>query len=148
MDKKYGRAKNLSRLFQFNSVERAICTKVFRRKYLKKNVAKYLCYLQKFSVQGHIHEHYYTFEQFCIVSGFVFVALIYFFFIIKRQPLVGKTPIEIEPAVAKQTKKSVILFLSKHSASDNFLPPSKGYLKTYFVWSFGININFIYLNNP
>ena len=60
----------------------------------------------KFSVQDHLYEHYCTFEQFCVVSGFVCVALIYFFFIIKHEPLVGETLIEIESAVAKQTKKS------------------------------------------
>ena len=38
-------------------------------------------YFRKFSVQDHLHEHYCTFEQ-----------------------LVGKTLIEIESAVAKQTK--------------------------------------------
>ena len=48
---------------------------------------------------------------------------------IKLESLVGKTLIEIEYAVAKQTKKSTILFLSKQSASDNILPPLKGYLK-------------------
>ena len=56
-----------------------------------------------FSVQDHLHEHFCTFEQ-----------------------LVGKTLIEIESAVAKQTKN--VRFLSKRSASGNFLPPSKGYL--------------------
>ena len=49
---------------------------------------------------------------------------------------------------SSQTKKSAILFLSKHSASDNFLPPSKGYTTTHFEFSFGININFIYSNSP
>ena len=53
MDKKYGRAKNLSRL----------------------------CYFHKFSVQDHLHEHYCSFKQ-----------------------LVSETLIEIESAVAKQTK--------------------------------------------
>ena len=36
MDKKYGQAKNLSRLTYLNSVERAIYTKVFHTKYLKR----------------------------------------------------------------------------------------------------------------
>ena len=90
-----------------------------------------------------------TFGQFFVVSGFVWVALIFSFFIIKRESLVGETLIEIESAVAKQTnKKNAILFLSKHSASDNFLPLSKGYLKKHFEFSFGININFICSNSP
>ena len=121
--------------------------KFFAQRIWKENVTKYLCYLHKFSVQDHLHEHYCTFEQFCVVSDVVCVALRYFFFIIKREPLVGETLIEIESAVARQ-QKSAILFLSKHSASDNFLPPSKGYLKTHFKFSFGINIKFIYSNSP
>ena len=72
-------------------MERAICTKVFHK-----------CYFHKFSFQDHLHEHYCNFGQFCIVSGFVCVALIYFFFIIKREPLVDETLIEIESAVAKE----------------------------------------------
>ena len=51
-------------------------------------------------------EHFCTFEQFCVVSGFVSVALIYLFFIIKREPLVVETLIEIESTVAKHIKKS------------------------------------------
>ena len=45
-----------------------------------------------------------AFMDFCVVSGFVYVALIYFFFI-KRELLVGETLIEIGSAVAIQTKK-------------------------------------------
>ena len=45
-------------------------------------------------------------------------------------------------------QKRAILFLSKHSASSNFLPPSKGYLKTHSEFNFGMNINFIYSNSP
>ena len=48
------------------------------------------------------------------------LAWLYFFFIIKREPLVGDALIEIESALAKQTK-CAILFLPKHSTSDNFL---------------------------
>ena len=63
-------------------MERAIRTKVFRTKYLKRKHYKiFIWYFHKFSVQDHLHEHYCTFEQ-----------------------LVGKTLIEIESAVAKQTK--------------------------------------------
>ena len=63
-------------------MERAICTKVFRTKYLKENITTiYMLFSQKFSFKGHLHEHYCTFEQ-----------------------LIGKTLIEIESAVAKQTK--------------------------------------------
>ena len=40
MDEKYGRAKNLSRLTQLNSEERAICTKVFCSKYLERKHSK------------------------------------------------------------------------------------------------------------
>ena len=84
MNKKYGRAKNLSRLIQLDSVERAIWTKVFRTKYLKrKHYEVFICYFHKFSVQDHsmFNEHYCIFEQ-----------------------LVGETLIEIESAVAKQKK--------------------------------------------
>ena len=56
------------------------------------------------SFQNHLHENFCTFEQFCVVSGFVCVTLIYFFFTIKREHLVGETLIEIESTVAKQTK--------------------------------------------
>ena len=71
-----------------------------------------------------LHEHYCTFKQ-----------------------LVGETLTKIESTVAKQTK-NVRLFLSKHSSSDNFFVPSKGYLKTHFDFSFGKNINFICSNIP
>ena len=54
----------------------------------------------------------------------------------KREPLVGETMIEIESAVAKQTKKVRFCFFQR------------GYLKTHFEFSFGININFIYSNSP
>ena len=106
-------------------MERAICTKVFRTKYLKTKRVKYLHVI----FTDHLDEHYCTFEQFCVTSGFVYLALIFSFFVIKLESLVGKTLIEIESAVAKQTKKSTILFLSNQSASDNILPPLKGYLK-------------------
>ena len=46
-----------------------------------------------------------TFGQFCVVSGFVYMDFMYFLFIIKQEALVGETQIEIESAVAKQTKK-------------------------------------------
>ena len=84
--------------------------KFFAQRIWKENVAKYLCYLHKFSVQDHLHEHYCTFEQFCVVSGFVCVALRYFFFIIKLEPLVGETLIEIESAVARQQKSAICFF--------------------------------------
>ena len=94
--------------------------KFFAQNIWKENVTKYLSYFHKFSVQDNLHEHFCTFEQFCVVSGFACVALIYFFFIIKRQLLVGETMIDIESVAAKQTKESAILFLSKHTASDIF----------------------------
>ena len=77
----------------------------FAQNILKKHWKVFICYFYKFSVQVHLHVHYCTFEQ-----------------------LVGQTLIEIESAVPKQTRKCAILLLSKHSASDNFLPPSKGCL--------------------
>ena len=113
--------------------------KFFAQNSWKENVTKYLCYF-KFLVQDHLHEHFCTLEPFCVVLGFVCVSLI-----IKREPLVGETLIEMESAVAKQTKKVHFFFLLKHSASDNFLLPSKGYLKTHFEFSFEINTNFLYL---
>ena len=64
MDKKYGQAKNLSRLNLLESVESAICTKVFGTKYLKrKHYKTFIFYFQQFSVEDHLHEHYCTFEQ-------------------------------------------------------------------------------------
>ena len=64
-----------------------------------------VCYFHKFSVKDPLHEHFCTFEQFCVVSGSVCVALNHFFLIIKRKSLISETPIEIESTVAKQTKK-------------------------------------------
>ena len=60
---------------------------------------------------------------------------------------VGKTLIEIESAVAEQTKKCAFFFLSKYSASGD-LPSSNGYLKAHFEFSFEINTSFIYSNSP
>ena len=51
-----------------NSVERAICTKIYKT---------FIGYFHKFSVQYHLHEHSFTFEQFCVVSSFFCVASIY-----------------------------------------------------------------------
>ena len=63
-------------------MKKAICAKVFRAKYLKRKHYKiFVCYFHKFSVEDHLPEHYFTFEQ-----------------------LVGKTLTEIESAVAKQAK--------------------------------------------
>ena len=36
-----------------------------------------------------------AFGRFCVVSGFVWVALVYFVYITKREPLVGETQIKI-----------------------------------------------------
>ena len=91
-------------------MEREICVRVFCTKYLTENVTKYLCYFHQFSVQDNLHEHYCAFEQFFVVSGFFCVALIYFFFIIKREPLLSEILIEIEFEVAKQTKKVRVCF--------------------------------------
>ena len=56
---------------------------------------------------------------------------------------------EIESVLAKQTKRSGILVSFKTFCQWQFLlPPSKGYLKTHFEFSFGINVNFIYSNSP
>ena len=71
----------------------------------EKKVAKYLCYFYKFLVPDHLHERFCTFDQFCVVLGFVYVELIYFLSIIKREPLVGETLIEFKCELAKQTKK-------------------------------------------
>ena len=40
-------------------------------------------------------------SSFFVVSGFVCVPLIYLFFMVTREPLVGETLIEIASAVAK-----------------------------------------------
>ena len=76
------------------------------------------------------------------------MTLIYFFFIIKREPLVDETLIEIESAVAKQTKRCDFFSFKTFCQQQFFLPPSKGYLKTHSEFSFGINIYFIYSNSP
>ena len=92
MEEKYGRAENLSCLILFDSVERVICNKGFCTKYLKRKHRKIFKYsFHKFSVQDHLHKRYCTFEK-----------------------LVGETPIEIKSAVAKQTKKCAVLFLSNN----------------------------------
>ena len=117
--------------------------KFFAQNIWKESVTRYLCYFHKVSVQDHLHEYLRTVLccfRLCL-CGFNF------FFMIKHEPLVGKTLIEIESAVAKQTKKYNFVF-TKQSASDNFLPQSKGYLKTHFEFSFGINIKLIYSNSP
>ena len=58
---------------------RQFTLKFFAQNILKENITN--IYFHKFSVEDHLHEHYCTFEQ-----------------------LVSKTLVEIEPAVAKQTK--------------------------------------------
>ena len=109
MHKKYGRAKGLSRLIYLDSVERENCTEVFSTKYLKRKLYKiFICYFHKFSALHYSQVFSTTLPflyQFCVVSGFVSVALIYFFFIKTREPLVSEALIEIESAVAKQKKK-------------------------------------------
>ena len=70
----------------------------------------FICYFHRFLVEDYLHEHYCTFEQFCVVSGFIYMVLIYFFFMIKREPLVDKTLIKNESAVTKQTKKGRFCF--------------------------------------
>ena len=75
------------------------------------------------------------------------MALNYFYFTIKSEPLVGKTLTEIESEVAKQTKKCDIVSF-KTFTSDNFLPTSEEYLKRRFEFTFGINVTFTYSNSP
>ena len=57
-------------------------------KFFAQNISKdtkYLYYFHKFSVQDHLHEHFCTFVQFHVVSGFASVALIYFCFYNKKR---------------------------------------------------------------
>ena len=110
IDEKYGRVKNLSRLTQLNSEERAICTKVFCSKYLERKHSKiFIWYFHKFSVQDDLHEHYFTFE-----------------------PLVGKRLIEIESAVAKQTKNVQFCFF-QNILQVQFFTTVKGIFKNTFL---------------
>ena len=64
--------------------------KFFAQNIWKEKVTKYLCYFHKFPVQDHLHEHFRTFEQFCVVSGLACVALIYLFFIINTSLWLAK----------------------------------------------------------
>ena len=50
------------------------------------------------------------------------MALICFFFIIKREPLVGETLIETESALAKQTKKVQFCIFEKILPATIFYP--------------------------
>ena len=77
-------------------------------KYLKRNYYKKFIYFHKFLVQDHLHEHYCTFEQ-----------------------LVGKTLIEIESAVAKQTKNVRFCFFQIILQTE-FFTTVKGILKNTF----------------
>ena len=61
-----------------------------------------------------------------------------FVFIIKSEPLVGETLVEIESTVAKQTKNCDFLCFKRF-----FSPLSKGYLRIHFGFSFEISINII-----
>ena len=69
-------------------MERAVRTKIYRAKHLKRKHKIRICYFHRFSVEDHLQEHYCTFEQ-----------------------LVGKTLIEIESEVAKETKNLRSCFL-------------------------------------
>ena len=126
MDEKYGRAKNLSRLtyLDSDSVWRGqFALKFFTQNIWQENITNYLCFFHKFLVQDHLYEHFCTLKQFCVFSGFACVALIYFFFIIKLDPSVGETLIEIASAVAKQTKKVWFSFFQ------NILPATIFYFR-------------------
>ena len=76
-----------------------------------------------------------------LFAWFYFIS----FFIRKHDPLVGETLIEIESAVAKQTKKCNFVSF-KTFCQQQFFTTLKGIFKKYFEFSFGININFIYSN--
>ena len=107
MHKKYGRAENLSRLIQLDSMQRAIRSKVFLTKYLKRKHHKiFICYFYKFSVHDHLHEHYYTFEQ-----------------------LFGKTLTKIESAVAIKQTKNVPFCFFQNILPVEFFTTVKGIFK-------------------
>ena len=97
--------------------------KFFAQNIWQENITNYLCCFHKFLVQDHLYEHFCTLKQFYVVSGFACVALIYFFFIIKLEPSVGETLIEIASAVAKQTKKVWFSFFQ------NILPATIFYFR-------------------
>ena len=128
-------------------MDRAICIKAFAKNIWNENITRYLCYFHKFLVQAHLNEHFWTFEDICVVSGFVCLALTGFFFIIKPEPLVGETLIEIKCAVAKQTKKGQFFFFQNILPATIFYLRQKEYLKIQFEFSFRININVIYSNS-
>ena len=128
-------------------MDRAICIKAFAKNIWNESITRYLCYFHKFLVQAYLNEHFWTFEDICVVSGFVCVALIGFFFIIKPEPLFGETLIEIKCAVAKQTKIGQFFFIQNILPATIFYLRQKEYLKIHFEFSFGININVIYSNS-
>ena len=101
-------------------------TTCFSHKIFEKKTLQNICCFHKFSVEGHLYEHYCTLEQ-----------------------LVGKTLIETESAVAKQKMCDLVSVKTfcPFKTFCNFLPPPKGYLKTCFEFRFGPNINFIYSNS-
>ena len=71
------------------------------------------------------------FEWFCVVSGFACVALIYFFFVIKPEPLVGEILMDIVSSVAKQAKKCNFVSL-KTFCWRQFFITVKGVFKSTF----------------
>ena len=95
----------------------------------KENVTKYLCYFRKFSVQDHLHEYLWAvlyFFRLCL-RGFN----LYLFYIIKSEPSVGETLIDIESAEAKQTKKSDFVSF-KTFCQQQFFTTIKGIFKNTF----------------
>ena len=62
------------------------------------------------------------------------MALIYFLFIIKREPLVGETIIESESAVAQKIKKVQISFFQ------NALPTTIFYHRQRNIWRHILNL--------
>ena len=78
--------------------------KFFAQNIGKENVAKYLCYFHKFLVQDHLHE--YLRAVLCCFR----LCLYGFYLFVFYHKTVGETQIEIESAVAKQTKKCDFVF--------------------------------------
>ena len=129
-------------------MERAICTKVFRTKYLKRERSEiFMLSSQVFSSRSFTWVVLYLRAALWCFRLCLRVFNVFLFYN-KRQAFGWQNSDRNWICSSYTNKKSAILFLSKHSASNNFLTRSEGYWKRYFEFSFGININFIYSNSP
>ena len=99
-------SSDLDRQCGEGNLNESVLLKIFEKKtlqyiyiYIICNIYIYISYFHKFSVQDHLHEHYCTFKH-----------------------LVGGTLIEIESAVAKQTKNVQFCFFQNILPGTIFYP--------------------------